>query len=69
MDAQRRAESSASPAERGKTVRERAEKLKAAPSLGGSSNAKQAALLIGDSLLAEQKTAEAIKEYDGSDGV
>ncbi len=50
--------------ERGNTVRERAKKLKTAPSLGGSSNVKQAALLIGDSLLAEKKTADAIKEYD-----
>jgi hypothetical protein len=58
--------SALSPEERGKTVRERAEKLKAAPSLGGSSNAKQAALLIGDSLRAEQKISEAIKEYDSA---
>ena len=49
-----------------KTVRERAEKVKAAPNLGGSSNAKQASLLVGESLLAENKIADAIKEYDAA---
>jgi serine/threonine protein kinase len=52
--------------ERGKQLRERAEKLKAAPSVGGTSNAKQAAILIGRSLQAEKKIAEAIKEYDAA---
>ncbi|HEY2827680.1 MAG TPA: hypothetical protein VGJ04_08780, partial [Pirellulales bacterium] len=53
-------------ADRAKTVRERAEQLKAAPSLGGSSSAKQAALIIGESLLGEKppKIADALKEYD-----
>ena len=56
----------AAPARRTKTVRERAEKLKAAPGMGGSSPVKQAALLIGECLLAEGKFADAIKEYDGA---
>ena len=34
--------------------------------MGGSSPAKQAALLIGECLLAEGKFADAIKEYDGA---
>ncbi len=54
----------ASPAERTNTVRERAKKLGAAPSMGGSSTAKQAAILIGECLLAEGKFADAMKEYD-----
>lgn len=54
------------PEEQGKIVRERAEKLKAAPNLGGVSSAKQAAILIGDSLLSEKKVPEAIKEYDAA---
>jgi serine/threonine protein kinase len=57
---------SLSPAERTKTVRKRAEKLKSAPSMGGSATTKQAALLVGDCLLAEGKPAEALKEYDAA---
>jgi serine/threonine protein kinase len=56
----------ASAAERTKTVRERVERLKLAPGMGGSSPAKQAVLLIGECLLAEGKFADAIKEYDGA---
>jgi tetratricopeptide (TPR) repeat protein len=57
-----------SDADRAKTVRQRAEELKTAPNLGGSSSAKQASLLIGQSLLAEKppKLADALKEYDGA---
>ncbi|MCC7087324.1 MAG: serine/threonine protein kinase [Pirellulales bacterium] len=51
---------------REKLVRERTEKLKSAPSLGGTSNDKQSALLIGESLMAARKTADAIKEYDAA---
>ena len=50
--------------DRSKAVRERAEKLKAAPDVGGTSSAKQAALLVGDVLMAEKKFPDAIKEYD-----
>ncbi|HEY2881707.1 MAG TPA: hypothetical protein VGJ15_04725, partial [Pirellulales bacterium] len=53
-----------SAADRTKAVRQRADKLKSAPSMGGSSTTKQAALLVGECLLAEGKTAEALKEYD-----
>ncbi|HTQ37557.1 MAG TPA: protein kinase, partial [Pirellulales bacterium] len=57
-----------SDADRTKTVRQRADELKTAPSLGGSSTAKQAALLVGESLLAEKppKLADALKEYDAA---
>ncbi len=57
-----------SDADRAKTVRERAEQLKAAPSVGGASSAKQAALIIGESLLGEKppKVADALKEYDAA---
>lgn len=48
-------------AERDKQLRDRTEQLKKAPSIGGSSSAKQAALLIGQSLRDMNK---AIKEYD-----
>ncbi|HEY2882315.1 MAG TPA: protein kinase [Pirellulales bacterium] len=52
--------------EKTKLVKERADKLKAVPSLGGFSTAKQAALLVGESLLTEKKFADAIKEYDAA---
>ena len=52
--------------DRSKAVRERAEKLKAAPDVGGTSSAKQAALLVGDVLMAEKKFPDAIKEYDAA---
>ncbi len=52
--------------ERSKLVRERAEKLKAAPDVGGTSSAKQATLLIGEVLMGEKKFPEAIKEYDSA---
>jgi serine/threonine protein kinase len=57
---------SLSAEDKAKTVRERAEKLKTAPSLGGYSTAKQAALLIGEILMADKKFAEALKEYDAA---
>ncbi len=50
--------------ERSKMVRERAEKLKAAPDVGGTSSAKQATLLVGEVLMGEKKFPEAIQEYD-----
>ncbi len=52
--------------DRSKLVEERAEKLKAAPDLGGVSSAKQAALLLGDSLVSAKKPADALKEYDAA---
>lgn len=54
--------------DREKLVKERTQKLIAAPSLGGSSNAKQAALLIAQSLLAQKtpKIADALKTYDAA---
>ncbi|HZZ29975.1 MAG TPA: serine/threonine-protein kinase [Pirellulales bacterium] len=57
-----------SDADRTKAVRERADELKQAPSLGGSSTTKQAVLLVGESLLAEKppKLNDAIKEYDAA---
>jgi serine/threonine protein kinase/tetratricopeptide (TPR) repeat protein len=60
------ANQSLSDAERSKVVRDRAEKLKAAPDVGGMSSAKQAALLIGNTLVAEKNWTEALKEYDSA---
>jgi len=57
-----------SDGDRAKTVRERAEQLKAAPSVGGASPAKQAALIIGESLSGEKppKISDALKEYNAA---
>ncbi len=49
-----------SDADRAKTVRERAEQLKAAPSVGGASSAKQAALIIRRKF-AGRKTAQSCR--------
>jgi serine/threonine protein kinase len=57
-----------SDADRLQAVRDRAEQLKAAPNLGGSSSAKEAAVLIGETYMSEKppKLAEALKEYDAA---
>ena len=50
--------------ERDNQLRDRTDQLRNAPSIGGSSGAKQAALLVGKSLTDKGKLTEAINQYN-----
>jgi len=52
--------------ERDNQLHDRTEQLKKAPSVGGSSSAKQAALLVGQSLMNRNKLTEAINEFNSA---
>jgi hypothetical protein len=55
-----------SDAERDNQLRDRTAALKKAPSVGGSSSAKQAALLVGQTLMNRSKLTDAINEYNSA---